>query len=145
MLAATGCGGPLEDDGADARDVETSTEEAALAGGAQAQLQVRTTASEEKPRWRTSFSIEDTNTLFFAADGVRGAGPHLLVFEICEPTGNIYQRSEVTTQGTERGMVSMPVAATWIQQFAMTGRWKVKVFVDGAATPSGTNGFTLKE
>lgn len=138
IVALTGCGGPLEleDDGA--LFVETS--EDALRGN----LRVRTTANREKLRWRKQFAIDNTNTLFFAAEVAAGPGPHRVVFEVVEPQGNVYQRTEAACDGAAQVFASMPVAGTWIQQFAMTGQWKVKVFLDDAPAAAGHTRFTLR-
>lgn len=126
-----GCGGPLELD---------ADEEALKSAG----MVVRTSATQSPPKWATTFGINTTNTLYIAAELKAAAGPHTVAFEVYEPMGNIYQRNEVAFSGSGRVFDAMPIAGTWIQTFAMTGTWQVKVFVDGAPTPSGTAGFTLR-
>lgn len=140
VLALLGCGGGGEgDDGAALGAVELDESADALGNG----LKVRATESREKPRWKRRFKTDEVSTLYFAAGDVEGKG-HQVAFEIFEPQGSVYQRSEATSDGARWVFSSMPVAGTWVQQFGMTGRWKVKVFVDGAAAPAGTLSFHLR-
>jgi hypothetical protein len=63
---------------------------------------------------------------------------------VFEPAGNLYQRSEVDSTGRGRVFAELPVAGTWIQQFAMTGRWRVKVFLDDQPRAAGATNFELR-
>jgi len=126
-LTVVGCGGPLE---------ESEESEASLAR----RLNVRVSNSAGHAKGRARFEIDATNTLYLSADVRAG---HTVAFEVTEPGGAMWQRSEVVASGRAGAVTSMPVAGTWIQQYALTGTWSVLVFVDAASSPAGQAAFEL--
>jgi hypothetical protein len=109
---------------------------------------VQASDSATAPVFKTTFDIATTYDVFVAFDiPVTLAGQHVAVFEISSPSG-IYQRTEVPfSTGTAtkyRVWSSMPVAGTWIEQYAMTGAWTVKVFMDAETAPRATQTITLQ-
>ena len=120
-------------------------------------MKVQSAAAQPGP-FATSFSINATRDLFFAFDmPSTKTGSHVAAYEIFTPGGAVYQRNEVlfaagqaavgaevqaeVISGGFRTWSSIPVAATVIQQLAMTGTWAVKVQLDGVQVASST--FTL--
>ncbi|MBK7864158.1 MAG: hypothetical protein IPJ65_37295 [Archangiaceae bacterium] len=136
-VTLTGCGGPVEAeaDGAAAEAAETA--ETALSAS---KAKVRVSTSRQSAKARRAYDVSSTNTLFFIAEA-RGCTRHL-AFEVMEPGGNVWQRSEAACEA--RVVASMPISGTWIQQFSMTGTWTVKVFVDDAPNPAGSARFLLR-
>lgn len=121
-------------------------------------MRVRT-ADSQSGAFGTTFSIDATYDVYFAFDLPSSkSGSHRAAFEVFMPGGLPYQRTELPfaagqaavspevqaelISGGFRVWSSMPVAGTMIQQSALTGRWSVKVWLDGALVASST--FTLE-
>jgi hypothetical protein len=147
MLIA--CGSPLAPE---AEDVPTSTTAELKACGAKvapAGWQAQVSATSTRPIFSSSFAISSASDLFFAFDTSGAlAGQHQATFEVTSPDGAMYQRKQVPfvpgSSTHTRVWSSMPIAGTWIQQFAMTGTWTVKVFLDAEANARATKAFVLQ-
>jgi hypothetical protein len=117
-------------------------------------MQVREGATQSGT-FATSFSINDTNTLFFAFDmPSTKSGSHVARFEIYMPSGSPYQVFDVAfaagtapaagetsadvISGGYRVWASMPVAGTMIQQMNLSGTWSAKIFLDGVQVASSS-------
>ncbi|MBL8951168.1 MAG: hypothetical protein JNK82_10355 [Myxococcaceae bacterium] len=136
-LTLVACGGPLEEEA----DVAPSATATGSAIGMALQVRVGTSAGESGLRNR--FAIDQTDAVYFTATGAQGAGTHTVAFEVYDPSGSMWQRSESTLTGG-RATASMPVAGTWVQQYALTGKWQVLVFVDDAPDAAGQLSFALR-
>jgi hypothetical protein len=143
VLSAVACGGPLQPAGEELVGVSQSELKAPAANT------VRVSDSSTDPAFESQFSIANTYDVFFALDltsKVRGA--HTATYEVSAPSGAIYQVTNVafTVSGTSgyRVWSSMPVAGTFIEQYSMSGTWKVKVFLDNGSTPTTTAAFVLQ-
>jgi hypothetical protein len=109
--------------------------------------QVSDTATN--PEFKTNFTIAETYDLFIAFEiPVALAGQHIAAFEVVSPNGAVYQRTEVPFSSAAsthyRVWSSMPVAGTWIQQFAMAGSWSVNVYLDGEQSSRASRTFILE-
>ena len=76
---------------------------------------------------------------------------HTVAFEIYQPGNTLYQRIEETVppamQSGRRVLTfnhALPVAGTWIQQYAMSGRWQIRITVDDELNPAGKGSFLLQ-
>lgn len=155
-LTLSACGTPIAPRG---EDLSASTRDALVktklnpktrrpptpAGGWQAQVSDTST----DPTFKGGFAIATTYDLYLAFDIPQAlAGQHVAAFEVASPDGAIYQRTTVAfTPGAStqyRVWSSMPVAGTWIQQFAMSGTWTVRVFLDDEQVSRATKTFVLQ-
>lgn len=139
FLAA--CGGPLDD--AEGTGPEAVTQELSAS-----RTTVRTASSLKPARYATSFVIASTDQIIVVADLTLAPGQHQVRVEIDDNYGNLYQSTSVTVTaargGSAEATASLPVAGTWIQQYAMAGQWGAHVYVDGAPAESGSVAFTLR-
>jgi predicted small secreted protein len=111
--------------------------------------QARVSATSTAPVFASTFSIETTYDLFIAFDiPVALSGQHVAIFEVSAPNGQVYQRTEVPfssgTATSYRVWSAMPVAGTWIQQYAMSGGWTVRVFLDSEQVSRAVAAFVLQ-
>ena len=112
---------------------------------------LRFSESPTHPDFRHQFAIADTADLYLAFDArTKGAAPtggHHARFEISSPGGAIFQVTDVPYAASHQGArvwTSLPIAGTWIAQYAITGSWEVRVFLDDASEPAGTATFVLQ-
>ncbi len=146
-LTLTACGNAITPDGEDLS--ASSSAELRAAKPAPATWTAQVSATSTNPVFVSSFQIATTYDVYVAFDTAGAlAGQHIATYEFSSPNGAVYQRNQVTfTPGTStqyRVWSSLPVAGTMIQQYAMTGSWTVKVFLDAEATPRATKVFTLQ-
>lgn len=149
-LTFTACGVPVAELG-DAEDPSSAIEElkAARAPAAPAPWKIHTSKTQSNPSFKTKFVIANTPEIFAALDiKSRLTGTHLAAFEFVSPDGVVFQRTEVPfsmgSARTYRLWNAMPIAGTWIQQFNMTGTWKVRVILDSETNSRATASFVLQ-
>jgi hypothetical protein len=81
-------------------------------------------------------------------------GRHLQRLHLIAPDGALYQRFTATFDGDDprRSYTNprevlvdtlVPIAGTWITEYAMGGQWTIEVYVDDGPTPVATSGFRL--
>lgn len=150
-LTLIACGNPIVPAGEDLSGSSTAELKARAPAKppAPAAWTVRVSATSTNPVFATSFAIATTYDLYLAFDiPVALAGQHVAAFEVLSPDGAVYQRTQVSfSSGTStqyRVWSSMPVAGTWIQQFAMTGAWSVRVFLDAESVSRAAQTFVLQ-
>lgn len=162
-LTLIACGNPIAPESEDVSDSSSEAElKAANTLKASAQVarkpappppapaawKAQVSATATNPVFKTSFPIATTYDLFVAADIPKLTGQHVAIYEISSPDGSVYQRTEVPfstgTATTYRVWTSMPVAGTWIQMFAMTGTWTVRVFLDSETVSRASQTFSLQ-
>lgn len=148
LVVFTACGVPVAELG-DSADQSASGDDLKAAKRAPATYKVQVAASQTTPVFQTQFVIATTADLFAAFDvPVALAGSHVAAFEFVSPDGVVFQRTEVPfSMGgakTMRVWNAMPVSGTWIQQFAMTGTWRVRVFLDSEANSRASASFVLQ-
>ncbi|GEM_PF-2802793 len=149
-LTLIACGSPL----APASEAPTASSQAELKGPqkpkrprASAQWAAQVSDTATNPTFASSFAILETYDLFFAFDVPASLpGYHSAAFEVVSPDGSVYQRTEVafSTGASTRVWSSMPVVGTWIQQFQMSGEWKVIVFLDAEQVSRASKTFVLQ-
>lgn len=146
-LTFTSCGSPVAELG-DPSDSAASIDDL-KAARAPAAWKIRVAKTSTSPSFKSRFVIATTPDLFAALDIPTAlAGQHVAAFEWISPEGVVFQRSEVPfsmgSAKTYRVWNAMPVSGTWIQQFAMTGSWSVRVFLDSEANSRATAAFVLQ-
>ncbi len=146
-FCACGIPGAEPDDEADA----VSSVDDLKAAAAPAAWKVRLSKTQTKPSFETSFAIATTPDVYGVLDipsATATKGQHHAAFEFISPDGVVFQRTEVPFKmgkaKSRRLFNAMPIAGTWIQQFQMTGAWKVRVFLDAEAAARATATFTLQ-
>jgi hypothetical protein len=112
-----------------------------------------------EPSFKTSFVINSTYEVLFATEIVGTlSGRHTQTLFVSMPGGSAYQRFDVAfvtdvapalgeqqaekTATGWRVWVSLPVAGTIIEQYALTGGWTAQVNVDGIL--KSTSSFNLQ-
>ena len=118
----------------------------------------RSALSRGPIEWRRAFVLEDTDDVHLSLDVMRPPpGTHVAGFEVYAPSGSLYQRFDVPygagvapsdalvkVRGGVQVWATLPVAGTWIQQFQMTGVWRVEVWLDQDTSPTDTFAFTME-
>ena len=111
------------------------------------------------PTWMSSFVINNTNEVYFAADLGGVSGHHVMNFFVMMPGGSAYQTISVPfaagvtpasgeqaaekISGGYRVWAGMPVAGTIIQQYSLTGPWSADVTLDSASSPAASDSFSM--
>lgn len=111
------------------------------------------------PPAKTSFPIVSTYDVYAETEYANLSGSHAQTTRWYAPGGSLWQDSTVkfaTTNTASSGEVqaalvgtryqvydSMPVAGTAIQNYGLSGGWRVDVHLDGAATPIASVSFDL--
>ena len=149
VLMFTACAGPITPPGEDLTASSEAELRAARRPAPTPVWKAQLSQTPTNPVFATTFTIATTYDLYVAFDiPVSFPGQHIAAFEFVSPDGAVYQRTEVPfspgTAKSYRVWSAMPVAATWIQQFAMTGNWKVQVFLNGESAPRATQTFVLQ-
>lgn len=141
-LALTACGLEVTDE---ASAPVAAAQEALTPGASVAAM--HTSAAQVAGRWARRFPLATTRSIFVAVD-VSGASPggHVVELTFLQPGGMPWQVQTVSfqaaggggKQAAERVWVELPVVGTWIEQYALTGRWTVEASVDHGRSSSLT-------
>ncbi|MBX7098328.1 MAG: hypothetical protein K1X89_11495 [Myxococcaceae bacterium] len=142
-LALTACGLEVTDEAS----APVATAQDALNPGASVAA-MHASAAKVAGRWARRFPLATTRSIFVAVD-VSGASPggHVVELTFVQPGGLPWQVQTVSFQATgsggkhaapERVWVELPVVGTWIEQYALTGRWTVEAAVDHGRSSSLT-------
>lgn len=166
-LSLFACGPDLETASADelrSSSTKTTTTTKKTRETSSSSWTVRTTDARItgiEPTWKSAFVIASTVSVEIATDlPATASGHHVLSVLVYSPSGATYQRfdipfaagvapdpNEIAAETTTTGFrvwASLPVMATHIDSFGMTGTWRADSYLDFATAPAASASFSLQ-